>query len=186
MRRRMILPLLLIILSVAVSMPAAADYWPHDSSHAVSCAANHPACQVLQMVMMGCFDYVEAPDSLDERVLSAVLPKLLAVEEAEFAHFCEEFSVEETEIRQNYFTALSNCLLSDIRLNPNLGGNETLVRKVLKLFLDPAGEENSEEQMMQIRQEMTNDLAESMAQTIGVPKSFIITLIGDDAAVPET
>jgi len=166
-----------LLLMVCGAQPAAADYWPHDNSHAVACKEKRPGCQILQMVMMGCFDYAEAPDSLDERVLSAVLPQLRAVEDTEFEHFCGEFSVEEDVIRGYYYKALANCLLSDIHQNPDPGGDETLVRRVLGLFLDPDSEENSAQQMESIRSEMTDDLAERMAKELGVPTEFIGRLI---------
>jgi len=171
-----------LLLAVLAAAPAAADYWPHDSSHTVTCEENHSGCLILQMVMMGCFDYAETPDSLDERVLSAVLPQLRAVEDAEFAHFCEEFSVEEAVIRANYYVALANCLLADIHLNPDPGGDETLVRRVLLLFLDPDAETDGRRQMESIRSEMTDDLAERMAKELGVPAAFIRDLMGMDEA----
>ena len=170
--------ILLLLLLLCATVPAAAEYWPHDSSHAVVCAQNRPGCLVLQMVMMGCFDYAETPDSLDERVLSAVLPKLCAVEEGEFAHFCEEFSVEADVIQAHYYKALANCLLSDIHLNPNPGGDETLVRRVLRLYLEPESEADSEQQMESIRMEMTDELSERMAKKLSIPKGFVDSLIG--------
>ena len=168
---------LLILLCAAHGL---GEYWPHDSSHAAECRANRPGCRILQMVMMGCFDYAEAPDSLDERVLSAVLPQLCAIEEEEFGHFCDEFGVEEAPLRTNYYIALANCLLSDIRINPDPGGNATLVRRVLLLFLDPDSETDAQAQKDAIRSEMTDDVLMQMANELSLPQDFVSYLLSQD------
>lgn len=175
----------LLLLVLLCSSSAVAEYWPHDSSHAVSCQSNQPGCQILQMVMMGCFDYVKMPDSLDKRVLSAVLPKLRTVDDAAFTHFCEEFSVEKPVILAHYYTALANCLFADIQLNPDPGGEETLVRRVLALFLDPVSTADTQQEMQRIRSEMTDAVVQRMANQLGVPSGFIDYLIHAEAAQPD-
>ena len=181
MRRWMASVLLVCLLPCC----AAAEYWTHDGGHSVSCTEGRPGCRILQMIMMGCFDYVETPDSLDERVLSAVLPLLRAITEEDIAHFCDSFSVEDAMIRAHYHKALANCLLADIHINPDPGGDETLIRRVLRLFLEPEAEENAQEQMDSIRAEMTEAVMKHMAQEMGVPESFISVLIsGEQEATP--
>ena len=174
----------LLILALVLCLPALslAEYWPHDVSHAVSCKDNRSGCRILQMVMMGCFDYAETPDSLDERVLSAVLPQLKAIAEEDFQHFCAEFSVEEAVIRRHYNAAMANCLLSDIHLNPDPGGEATLVRRVLHLFLDPSIEPDADMQIKQIRSEMTDALLKRMAEELEIPQSFVVHLLGIEQA----
>ena len=173
---------LLLATLLALSWPALAadEYWDA-YDRPVVCCEDRAGCEVLQMVMMGSFAATQPADSLTTRVMSAALPALCDVTDADFSHFCEEFSVDEGTVRRLYYAAMSNCLWADIRLSPDVDGAAGAARRVLLLFLDPESEEGAEEQMAIIREGVDAALIERMSAETGLPEDFIAYLmLGDD------
>ena len=91
-----------LLLAALLALPWAAlaedEYWDA-YDRPVVCCENRTGCEVLQMVMMGSFAALQPTDSLTVRVMSAALPALCDVTDADFSHFCEEFSVDEGTVR---------------------------------------------------------------------------------------
>lgn len=175
---------LALLLAALLVLPWAAlagdEYW-EAGDRPVVCCENRAGCEVLQMVMMGSFAALRPTDNLTVRVMSAALPALCDVTDADFSHFCEEFSVDEGTARRLYYVAIANCLWADIRLSPDVGGAAGAARQVLLLFLDPDSEENAEEQMKIIRAGMDEELIARMSTETGLPTDFIAYLtLGDD------
>ena len=185
--------LLLLLVLAILAAPACAEnaispYWQPDPDHAITCVDDRGGCQVLQMVMTGSFDSYDPADNLSGRILSAALPMLCAVDDADFAHFVRYFDVNEGSLRRNYYIALANCLWADIDLGLDPGGNAAAARRVLKLFLDPDSETDAQAQMDTIREQINDDVIDLMAQSIGTPPDFVRYLIfaenWRDAAAP--
>lgn len=161
--------------------PARAEYWDDAGNRAVACRENKTSCLILQMTMMGGFDAIDTADNLSVRVMSAALSMLLAVTEADFAHFTEEFGAEIETVRGNYYIALGNCLLADIILSPAQDDAAAVqARQVLKLFLEHSGAPSKREQMAIIRSGMTDDLVATLATAAGVPADFVEYLVYSD------
>ena len=134
---------LALLLAALLALPWAAlaedEYWDA-YDRPVVCCEDRTGCEVLQMVMMGSFAALQPTDSLTVRVMSAALPALCDVTDADFSHFCEEFSVDEGTVRRLYYVAMANCLWADMRISPDAGGAAGAARRVLLLFLDPDSE----------------------------------------------
>ena len=94
---------LALLLAALLALPWAAlaedEYWDA-YDRPVVCCEDRTGCEVLQMVMMGSFAALQPTDSLTVRVMSAALPALCDVTDADFSHFCEEFSVDEGTVRR--------------------------------------------------------------------------------------
>ena len=175
---------LALLLAALLALPWAAlaedEYWDA-YDRPVVCCEDRTGCEVLQMGMMGSFAALQPTDSLAVRVMSAALPALCDVTDADFSHFCEEFSVDEGTVRRLYYVAMANCLWADMRISPDVGGAAGAARRVLLLFLDPDSEENAEEQMEIIRAGMDETLIERMSAETGLPADFIAYLmLGND------
>lgn len=152
---------LALLLAALLTLPWVAlaedEYWDA-YGRPVVCCEDRTGCEVLQMVMMGSFAALQPTDSLTVRVMSAALPALCDVTDADFSHFCEEFSVDEGTVRRLYYVAMANCLWADMLISSDAGGAAGAARRVLLLFLDPDSEENAEEQMEIIRAGMDREL----------------------------
>ena len=116
---------LALLLAALLALPWAAfagdEYWDA-YDRPVVCCEDRTGCEVLQMVMMGSFAALQPTDSLTVRVMSAALPALCDVTDADFSHFCEEFSVDEGTVRRLYYVAIANCLWADMLISPDAGG----------------------------------------------------------------
>ena len=116
---------LALLLAALLALPWAAlaedEYWDA-YGRPVVCCEDRTGCEVLQMVMMGSFAALQPTDSLTVRVMSAALPALCDVTDADFSHFCEEFSVDEGTVRRLYYVAMANCLWADMLISPDAGG----------------------------------------------------------------
>lgn len=160
---------------------ARAEYWDAWADRPVVCCEGRAGCEVLQMVMMGSFSAAEEADSLTTRVMAAALSALCEVTDADFAHFCDEFGEQETDVRALYYLAVGNCLRADMRIAPDSGGAAGAARRVLQLFLEPESEPDAEAQMEIIREGMTEDVIATMAAETGLPEDFIAYLtLGSD------
>lgn len=177
---------LAMMLAMLFVLPAHAEYWTDDAQHTVHCQEGHPGCEVLQMVMMGSFAEIDETDRLSNRVMSAALMQLSAVSQEDTEHFLNVFGVEESVLRENYYTALGNCLLADILLDPGKEGQEEQVRRVLRLFLNPEEDWNAQLQMDVIRKQTDQALIELMAKTVNLPAEFISYVIGCPQEAAET
>lgn len=160
---------------------AQAEYWDMNETRIVPCEEKSPGCQVLQAVMMGSFAEFDPLDSLNTRVYSAALPRLIAVAPADFEHFSRHFGVDEQAVRGLYYTALCNCFRSDIIVNPIVDTmEEQHARTVLELFLAPADAE-AEAQRRAIRENCGAAEAALLAKESGLPVEFIRFLLSGEA-----
>jgi len=144
------------------------------------CREKLPGCLILQMVEAGAFEMDDQP--LSARVLAAALPRLLSVTRADEAHYLENFPQADREaFTLNYYRALANCLLCDIRVG---GGEYTpsqqKARQVLHLFLDPYSQPEGLKNLALIRSRMTDEAAARLAEHSGTPAAFVEFLVYTD------
>ena len=192
-----------LLLAALLALPWAAlaedEYWDA-YGRPVVCCEDRTGCEVLQMVMMGSFAALQPTDSLTVRVMSAALPALCDVTDADFSHFCEEFSVDEGTVRRLYYVAMANCLWADMLISPDAGGAAGAARSmemqnltvgvlgtgrigkaVIQNLSGFGSQENAEEQMEIIRAGMDETLIERMSAETGLPADFIAYLtLGND------
>lgn len=158
---------------------AYAQYWDTSAHRPVVCCENRPGCQVLQAVMVGSFANFDAEDSLNLRVLSAALPRLTAITDEDFAHFSENFDEDPERVKELYYIALGNCLLSDIIVTPIAEDMDAQnARTVLNLFLAPKGRD-AEEQMRTIRENCGPTDMLLLSEHAGVPLGFVEYLMDE-------
>lgn len=165
-------------------------YWEDTYDRPVVCCEGKSECLVLQMIMMGSFAQFDPEDSLNGRILSAVMPFLLEVDESDMQHFCEEFGVELEALYPFYYTAMGNSLWATILYGDDAADAETkAIHQVLMLFLDPQAAPDAQAQMDVIREEIGDELIARMAEKTGTTVDFIRYLIFSDnwsiAPVPE-
>lgn len=156
---------------------AQSPYWTDDPSASSACTEGRLGCQLLQMIFYGRFSTLDMHDSLSLRVLSAVLPMMLTIEESDFEHFCSVFGAEYDTARQLYYIALGNCLWADILTLPVLDEDETAVRKVLLLFLDPQSEPDGPQQIASIRKILKDEDIVLIAAAASLPEDFVRYLL---------
>ena len=172
MKRRLFI--VVLIMTMFLPSAAAANDW---ETHSIYCPDNKWGCRLLQMVMMGSFDDFQPDDALNVRLFSAAYPQLCILTEEDFDHFLLEFGEEEDDMRTRYYEALANCLWADILFQGiprSRMGNE---ERVLMLFLDPAGEADSEAQCREISARITEDILEQLADAVQAPLAFVQWLI---------
>ena len=85
---------LALLLAALLALPWAAlaedEYWDA-YDRPVVCCEDRTGCEVLQMVMMGSFAALQPTDSLTVRVMSAALPALCDVTDADFSTSARNF-----------------------------------------------------------------------------------------------
>lgn len=156
---------------------AQSPYWEDDPAASSACAENRLGCQLLQMVFYGRFSTLDMHDTLNLRVLSAVLPMMRAVEESDFTHFCSTFDVPMATAKQLYYIAFGNCLWADILSTPVLSEADADVRKILLLFLDPQSEPDGPQQIASIRKVLKEEDIALIADTAALPVDFVRYLL---------
>ncbi len=148
---------------------------------AFSCRENRRDCLLLQAVCAGYFDGFDPSDALEGRVYAAVFPQMCGISEDTFEHYGEEFGADEDDVRILYYGALSSCLLADILYETPSGEKTDAWMRVLLLFLNPSGESGTKEEtdsaIRTIREEITGDVIEKMAERAGVDDDYIEWLI---------
>jgi len=154
-----------------------ADLW--DSERELGCGENRNGCLLLQMVMMGSFEDLDAQDALTKRVFAMVYPQLASVPDEDWDHFLEEFHEDGDTVRERYNKALALCLYCYIDSENGSVGSPDDAQRVLLLFLDASGEENAEEEKRVIREQMTDAVLEKIAQAVKAPVPFVRWLIYD-------
>ena len=167
-----VLSLLCALILLTGTALCESPYWP-EQQQSSACKENRVGCQALQMVFYGRFNTIDKNDSLNLRVLSAVLPLLCNTSESDFEHFCAEFGVEYTTAERLYYIALGNCLWADILASLTLDEKEASARKVLLLFLDPTSESDGPEQIAGIRKALTDESIELIAAAASLPVNFV-------------
>lgn len=155
-----------LLLACLLPSCALAGYW---SPREVRCRDNRTNCLVLQAVMMGSFGQLDPADNLNIRVLSASLPRLTALENADFEHFQAEFQAEEAVVVRCWEIAVLHCLWADILAEPEVEDARTqAARQVLRLFLEKEDTSAAMEQRAIIRSQLTDELIADIAQAAGV------------------
>lgn len=177
MKKRIAL-LLALLLMLCGAACAERAYWP-DTSAPIVCLENTRGCQILQMIMMGCFDGMDPDDSLSTRVFAAAYPDLCALTQEDFDHFLSQFDEDADFLERCYYIALANCLWADIIVS-DYYGDERYVRRVLLLFLNPDAEQDADGQMEYIRSNTDENTIMKMAQVVGASEDFIEYLIYSD------
>ena len=155
----------------------AEDFW---ASHEVACPEERPGCLLLQMIRMGSFEQeVSQEDPVFSRVLSAAYPRLCKVTQEDFTHFLLEYPQEEMdEVEAAFERAFSACLLADIRSRIRSGEEMQAEERVLLLFLSPEEEKDAEEQQSYIRQNMTDEVLEKLAEAVNASLDYVRNLLG--------
>lgn len=166
MRRKLHRLAALLLLGCLLPSCALAAYW---STREVRCRDNRTNCLVLQAVMMGSFGQLDPADNLNIRVLSASLPRLTSLEDADFEHFQAEFQAEEAVVIRCWEIAVLHCLWADILAEPEVGDARTqAARQVLRLFLEKEDTSAAMEQRAIIRSQLTDEIVADIAQAAGV------------------
>lgn len=166
-----------ILFFLLFSSGAFAEYWDEEWDRPVHCCEGRIGCQVLQMVMMGSFDPFDLSSNLNIRVFSAAFSKLQNITQDDVSHFMEEYEVDESVLRTNYYIALGNCLWADILAGEAEDEEEEAARQVLLIFLDPSADTTSGMQIDMIRNISDETVYSEIAQCTGLPVSFVQHLI---------
>lgn len=167
-----------LLMLLGLMLPwAQAEYWDAGNTQSVVFCNQTPGCQVLQAVMLGSFADFDPEDSLNTRVYSAALPRLIAVTKADFGHFSEHFGAEEETVRKLYYIALLNCFRSDVLINPIADTmDEQNARTVISLFMSPSDEATDAEKRA-IRANCSETELKLLAENAGLPLEFVRYLI---------
>ena len=165
-----------LILCMSIAL-CESPYWTEQEQKSSACKESRIGCQALQMVLYGHFSTLDTDDSLNLRVLSAVLPLLCSTDESDFEHFCAEFGVEYTTAQQLYYIALGNCLWADILSAVTLDESQASARRILLLFLDPSSQTDGPAQIASIRKVMTEEDIRLIADTAALPYEFVYYLM---------
>ena len=175
--------LLAVLLSIAgfaaepaQSMESAGQVW--DKNREVSCAEGSVNCCLLQMIMMGEFDDFHPEDMVNIRVYSAAFSLMRDITQEDLEHFAGEFGEDTETVEQSWYQAMADCLLADITCRHPQESSATDPELVLLLFLKPAQEEEEREEQQKIRERMTDDMAQLLAEAVEVPPAFVKWLIG--------
>lgn len=175
MKRR--IALCLTVCMLLFTAPVSAAYWEDNAELKPHCTESNPACYVLQMVMMGGFDFFDPADPLTGRVLSAALPSLRSITEEDFAHFIGYFDVDEEMVYQYYYIALGNCLWAELR---SAGRQATEEERLLLTLMEPAADEEAQAALAQLRAELSDEKQAAVAEAANVPLAFVNYLAGEE------
>lgn len=171
--RRWLCVLLVLCLTV---MPVSGHAMSEEGT-VFTCMDDSAECLLLQMAVAGSFDDFDPDDILMGRVLMAVYPKLCAVSEQDIRHCAEEQRVSESDIRQSLYRALRNALWAEMIYERVPNGRMDSAGRILLLFIDPATQADSDYQMEQIRQNMTPDVLQALAESAKTSLAFVEWLI---------
>ena len=166
-RRKWFVGALVALLGLLLPLAALGEEWRADRE--IHCADHLPGCRLLQMVMMGSFDDDTPRDAVSQRVLASAWPRLREVTEADIDHFVLEFGEEGERVRLRWYAAMANCLRAELQaeIRPEAAG------QVLLLFLDPSVTPNAGAQQVQIREELTEEIIDRLAEALDAPAAFI-------------
>ncbi len=148
-----------------------------DRTEDFRCREDRAACVLLQMAMAGEFHLFDHEDMLYLRVCSASLSRLCAITQEDIRHYQEEFDQEEEDVTDAWYRAISDCLWADILYRQDCGRHIRDSERVLLLFLDPASEEGSGDQIRQIRERIGEDTITLIAEEVGVSPEYVSWLI---------
>lgn len=170
---------LLLVLSLAFLLAAGSP--ARSEQPLIACTEGGVGCQILQMVMQGGFSDLDVTDNVSIRVLSAALPRLQSLTEADFTHFTGAHQIDAALLQAHYHVALGHCLWADILSAPGTPGErETQVREVLLLFLRPADSPRVIEERALIRSQLSDEIIAEFAEVTALPADFLNHLFYSD------
>ena len=154
------------------------------------CKEGSAACVMLQMAAHDQFTPPDPDDLLSLRVESTSLQRLKMITPEDILHYSREFDADNDRITKAWYSALANCLWADILYRSSCSLPVSNSMRVLLLFLDPASEEEADEQIRQIRERTDEETCRLIADDAEVPADFVnwlMTRTDDDrsSAAPD-